>query len=110
MKNFVQHGDILSVTAPAAVASGVGVLSGAIFGVTQHAAGSGEQVLVSREGVFDLVKVEAQAWTEGAKIYWDNTAKNATTTASGNTLIGAAAEAATNPSTVGRVLLDGVVR
>lgn len=110
MKNFIQSAAILSVTAPAVVASGDGVLVGTIFGVAQADAASGDPVEIVRGGVFDLPKVSAQAWTAGAKIYWDNGAGNCTTTASGNTLIGAAAEPAANPTATGRVVLDGAIR
>jgi predicted RecA/RadA family phage recombinase len=58
--------------------------------------------------VFDLKKVGSQAWAVGDKIYWDNTAKQATKTATDNTLIGAAIEAVGNGAgeTVGRVRLN----
>lgn len=59
-------------------------------------------------GVFDLPKTSAQAWTVGAKIYWDSANGLATTTASGNSLIGTALAAAANPSATGRVRLNGV--
>ena len=60
-------------------------------------------------GVIDLAKVASQAWTAGAKVYWDNTAKRATNVASGNTLIGVAvlAVGAGADETVGRVRLNG---
>lgn len=58
-------------------------------------------------GVFELPKLSAQAWTEGAKVYWDNTNARLTTVASGNRLVGVASEAAANPSAVGRARLDG---
>lgn len=110
MKNFIQSGANLTVLAAAAIASGDGVLTGSIFGVAQCAAASGEELVVARFGVFELPKLEAQAWTAGAKIYWDDANTRCTTVASGNTLIGAAVEAAVNPSTAGKVLLDGVIR
>lgn len=110
MNNFVQPGDNLTVPAPYAVASGGGMLVGALFGVAQGAADSGADIVMVRKGVFALAKVSAQAWTLGAKIYWDDSAKNCTTTASGNTLIGSAAAAAANPSATGNVLLDGAIR
>jgi predicted RecA/RadA family phage recombinase len=110
MKNYVNAGANLTVIAAAAVAGGAGVLTGAIFGIAQGDAAIGEEVVVVRSGVFDLPKLEAQAWTAGAKVYWDSGNGWCTTVASGNTLIGAAAVAAANPSTVGRVLLDGAVR
>lgn len=110
MKNFIQTGSTLTLTAVYAVASGGGHLAGAIFGVAVTAVASGAQGEFKRDGVFELPKVSAQAWTQGAKVYWDDTNKQVTTTASANTLIGAAAAAAANPSATGLVLLDGSIR
>ena len=110
MKNFVQEGDILTVVAPAAVLSGAGVLVGTIFGIAQTDAASGAEVAIKRKGVFTHAKTSAEAWTAGAKIYWDNTNKVFTSTAGTNQLVGAAVAAATNPSATGTVLLDGAVR
>ena len=110
MQNYVNAGENITLPAPHDVASGAGALTGAIFAVAQAAALTGEDVVFVRRGVFDLAKVSAQAWTVGAKIYSDAAAKLATTTASGNTLIGAAVVVAANPSETGRVLLDGVIR
>lgn len=107
MKNYVQAGENLTVPAPADTLSGEGVLLGALFGVATANAASGQPVTIVRRGVFTLPKVSAQAWTIGAKVYWDAAAGNVTTTASGNTLIGLAVEAAANPSDAGLVLLDG---
>jgi predicted RecA/RadA family phage recombinase len=67
-------------------------------------------VQIARRGVFTHAKTSAQAWTQGAKIYWDDSNKVFTTTASGNTLVGAAVLAAANPSATGTVLLDGALR
>lgn len=110
MKNYVQPGENITLTMTADVASGAGVLIGSIFGVAQGKALAGEDLVLVRRGIFDMPKTAAQAWTVGAKIYWDDTNKVCTTTASGNTLVGAAVDAAANPSGVGRVLLDGVIR
>lgn len=110
MQNYIQPGENLTLAAPYAVASGAGALVGAIFGVAQAAAASGADVVLVREGVFTLPKVSAQAWTLGAKIYWDDTAKNCTTTVGSNVLIGAAVAAAANPTATGDVLLDGAIR
>ena len=107
MKNYISRGDMVTVTAPYAVASGAGALVGTIFGIAANTAANGEDVELKTLGVFDLAKVSAQAWTQGAAVYWDNTAKNCTTTSSGNTLIGKATAAAANPSDIGRVRLDG---
>lgn len=105
--NYVQAGDVLELTAPYAVASGDGALVGSIFGVALDAAGSGETGVFKVTGVFTLPKTSAQAWTVGAKVYWDNTAKVVTTTSTGNTLIGVAVEVAANPSDTGAVRLNG---
>lgn len=110
MKNFVQNGDVVSVAAPYAVSSGGGALVGSIFGIAQADAASGATVALVRTGVFTHAKTSAQAWTVGAKIYWDDTNKVFTTTATANTLVGTALEAAANPSATGTVLLDGAAR
>lgn len=109
MKNFVAVGNILTLPAPAALASGQGALIGSIFGVAQNAAASGEDVAILVTGVFELPKAASQAWTVGAKVYWDNAAKNTTTTVAGNTLIGVAVKAVggTAGETTGTVRLNG---
>lgn len=110
MKNYIQPGETIEVTAPAALSSGDGVLVGSIFGIAQTDAANGAAVQIARRGVFTHAKTSAQAWTQGAKIYWDDTGKVFTTTATANTLVGVAVLAAANPSATGTVLLDGAVR
>lgn len=107
-KNFKQPGDALDLTAPSGgVVSGGAYLIGALLVVALVSAAAGEQFAASAVGVWELPKVSAQAWTECAKVYWDDTAKNVTTTATSNTLIGVAAAAAANPSATGLVRLNG---
>jgi len=106
MKNFVAAGSAITVPAPAAVSSGAGVLVGAIFGVANGSATSGADVVLSVVGVFDLPKA-AGAITLGAAIYWDNSAKAVTTTATDNTRIGAAVAAAGAGDATERVRLAG---
>ena len=107
MKNYIQPGRVISVTAPANIASGAGLLVGSLFGVVQVTALSGAAVEIAVEGVFDLVKVGSQAWTVGALVYWTGTA--CTTTASTNKLIGCAVAAVGSGAgeTLGRVRLNG---
>lgn len=109
-KNFIQPGEVVPVIAAGTIASGSPVLIGALFGVAQTDAAAGESVEIARRGVFSLPKVSAQAWTQGAKLYWDATDGVATSTAGTNALIGVAAAAAPNPSATGLVLLDGTIR
>ena len=108
MKNFVQPGNTITLTAPYAVASGEGLLVGSIFGVASGTAALGEPVETALVGVFDLTKVGSQAWAAGAKVYWDNTNKRCTTVATDNTLIGVATEVVAGGAgdTVGRVRLN----
>lgn len=107
MKNYVQEGNIITVPAPYDVASGAGALVGTLFGVAQTAAASGAAVPLVVRGVFTLAKAASQAWTAGAAIYWDNTNKVCTTSASGNTMIGKATAAVANGTgdVLGDVLL-----
>lgn len=107
MKNYIQPGANLTLAAPYDVVAGAGALVGTIFGVAQAAALTGEQVVLCRGGVYELAKTGSQSWTVGARIYWDDTNKLCTTTASGNTLIGAAIAAAGSADTTGLVSLNG---
>lgn len=109
MKNFVQPGNTLTLTAPYAVASGDGLLVGSMFGVAAGDAESGATVEAALTGLFDLTKVGSQAWTVGDKVYWDDTNKRCTTVATDNTLIGVAVEAVAGGAgdTIGRVRLNG---
>jgi predicted RecA/RadA family phage recombinase len=109
MKNYIQEGDSLTVTASYDRTSGQGMLVGAMFGVVMADVLSGGTVAMAREGVFDLTKVSAQAWTQGEIIYWDDSAKECTTTATSNTPIGFAALAAANPSSTGRVVVEPLI-
>lgn len=110
MKNYKQPGENVTVAAPAALTAGDGVLVGSLFGIAQETVAIGVDVTIVRRGVFTLPKVSAQAWTVGAPIYWDNAAKNCTTTVGTNKLIGVATAVAGNPSATGDVLLDGAAR
>jgi predicted RecA/RadA family phage recombinase len=107
MLNYVQEGETLTLAAPTGgVSSGDGMLVGDLFGVASYDALVGVDVEVALCGVFDLPKVSAQAWTQGAPVYWDDSAKLVTTTASTNTPIGHAVIAAADPSATGRVRLE----
>jgi len=109
MKNYVQPGNTITLTASYAVASGEGLLVGAIFGIAAGTAALGETVETALVGVFDITKVGSQAWTAGAKVYWDDTNKRCTTVATANILVGVAVEAVAGGAgdTIGRVRLNG---
>jgi len=91
MVNFIQEGDTLTVKAPYAVTSGSGMKIGTnLFGVASIDAAQNDLIEASVEGVFDLAK-DASTFTDGAPVYWDDTAKKATSTVSTNLKIGVAA-------------------
>ena len=106
MKAFFKNGNIATLIAPYAVASGAGALVGSIFGLAQSDvanAVAGEFLL---EGICDIAKATG-ALSQGALIYWDNTAKNVTATATANKLIGVATAAALSGDATVRVRLNG---
>jgi predicted RecA/RadA family phage recombinase len=103
MKNFIQTGDNISITAADDVTSGALVAVGSLFGVATGAALAGETVTLVRKGVFELPKLSAQAWGVGAKVYFDGTV--CTTVVGTNLLIGVAVADAANPSETGLVVL-----
>ncbi|CUA90211.1 Predicted phage recombinase, RecA/RadA family [Chelatococcus sambhunathii] len=106
MKNYVQHGDTIPLTAPAGgVVGGNGYLIGSLFVVALFSTGEGKSFEGQTEGVIRLPKATGSAWTEGAKLYWNDTSKYVTVTATDNTFIGYAAAAAASADTAGNVLL-----
>lgn len=110
MRNFIEKGDVITVIAPYSVFGGQGVQVGGLFGVAASDAANGVPVEIKRAGVFDISAVQTDTASQGAKIYWDNTARRLTTTATNNILVGAVTVAKTAVDTAARVLLDGVVR
>lgn len=106
MKNYVQDGENLDLVAPYDVLAGDGFQVGAIFAVAVDDALNTAGVVGCTEGVFTLKKTSAQAWTQGQKIYWDNGNKRCDSDGTVGILIGAATEAAANPSATGNVMLN----
>ena len=109
MKNYVQPGHTLTLAAPYDVTSGDGLLVGASFGIASGDALTSAEVEAVTTGVFDMTKAASQAWATGDMVYWDDTAKVATKTASGNTTIGVAIAAVAGGAgdIIGRVRLNG---
>jgi predicted RecA/RadA family phage recombinase len=109
MKNHIQKGDVITVPAPAGgIASGEGVIVGNVFGIAAYSAAVGEPVEVSTVGVYQLPKATAAVLTVGARVAWDNTAKNINLPGTGRFPVGIATEAAGNGITSVAVRLDGV--
>jgi len=106
MKNFIQPGSKLQFTAPVGgVISGNAYLAGALVVVACISAPAGAQYSAATSGVYELPKATGETWAEGAALYWDDTAKKFTTTATNNTRAGNAAASAISAATVGAVFL-----
>lgn len=110
MKSFIQHGDCVTVPAPSGgTVSGELYKVGGIVGVAATTEVAGAPVVLKLGGVFELTKISAQAWAAGDLIYMNTTSRALTNvSATGLVLVGAATEAAANPSSVGRCRLNGV--
>lgn len=98
MKNYVKKGDTLSLTPNAAVASGVGYLSGSLFGVATNDVAANAEGEFLTEGVVEIAKTSALAIAVGDRLYWDATNKVVNKTAAAQQCVGIAVAAAANPS------------
>lgn len=85
MKNFNSEGHHVDHTPTAAVTSGQVVLIGTRIGVAMADIAANATGALRVTGCFDLPKKAGDAPSQGAALYWDNTNKYFTTTASGNT-------------------------
>ena len=108
MNNFIKPGDVMTWTAPSGgVVSGTGYKIGQCFCVATGTVAEGKPFEGMCCGVVSLPKATGAAWTEGALVYWDDTAKNVTTTSTGNLRLGVAGKAAASGDTTGTVRLSG---
>ena len=96
MRNYVQPGNSLAIAVPYAggILSGQGVLVGALFGFSAVDGAQNAIIEAATQGVFDITKEPALAITAGARVFWDNTNRRITTTATGNFQVGIASLAA----------------
>ncbi len=107
MKNFIQNGDTVTLAAPYDVLSGAGLLVGSVFGVASGDTLSGVDIEAAVCGVYQLNKKTADAPSQGAKAYWDNTSKEITVTSTANTLVGVFLKAQINGDLICDVRLNG---
>jgi predicted RecA/RadA family phage recombinase len=107
--NFVSPGDNVELTAPTGgVTNAIGYFVGSLFLVAQRTVAAALAFVGLTRGVIALVKVSAQAWAEGDKIFWDVSQSKATNVFGANArFIGIAVAAAANPSATGKVRLNG---
>ena len=107
MNNRVQEGRVMDWTADQTVTSGQVVKIGSRIGACETAAASGESVAVLVEEVVQVAKASGDSMPAGTPIYWDDTAKNMTTTSGGNTLAGYAFNPAGTSDVLVNVKLNG---
>jgi len=106
MINYIQKGENLTLVAPSGgVIAGRFYVIGTLVVVAMSTVAVGESFVGVTGGVFSHAKLSAQAWTQGAAVYWDAVANLLTTVSTDNTLVGPATAAAANPSGTGYVLL-----
>ncbi len=109
MKNFVQPGRTVDLTAPSGgVVSGQGYKIGAIICIAGNTVAQGLPFPAAVEGVFDHAAEGAgsgQAFAEGDAVYWDDTNHRFTKTSSSNTLAGYAVAAKATAATSVRLKL-----
>jgi len=116
--NYVQPGEVLALTAPAGgVVSGTPYKIGSIIVVALVTVTAAEvtadatiKFSAMLTGVATVPKATGATWSEGQKLYWDDSAKKFTETNTSDTLAGVAVAAALSGDTTGVIRLDGVVR
>lgn len=108
MKNYVQEGCRLDLTAPRAVTSGDGFIVGSIFAVASTTATSGAALVGCTEGVFDLTKKTTATFAVGDKVSWDNTNFYCDAPGTGLYPVGVAVAVAGNGGATVRVKLSEV--
>jgi predicted RecA/RadA family phage recombinase len=106
MKNYVQKGDVVTLTTDTSGAqSGDVFAQGSLIGIVCADAWANSDVEVALTGVYDLPK-GAEQIDQGAAVYWTGSA--VTTTSASNKLLGAAILAAATNDPSCRVRLNGI--
>lgn len=109
MKNYIQGDESVVAIAPYDVASGeFCVAAGNLYGVAVNAALNGAEVVLKREGVYELAKLAGTAWVQGDVLYWDVAAKKFTKVAAGNKQLGVAFADAAAGDVTGQVSIEEV--
>lgn len=110
MKNFIQDGNILTLTPAAAVSSGVGYLFGtALFGVATNDVAISTPGEFCCAGVVEIAKTSALAISTGDRLFWDATNKCVNKTATAQQCVGIAVADAANPSATVRMKIESSV-
>lgn len=109
MKNHVQDGKFLEITAAADVDSGDLVQFGKLHGVAVTDGLSGEKLTIALEGVYTLPKLTAaagDACTAGGAVYFSSGSVTGTDASGTRLPVGMSIEAANQAATTVKVRLD----
>lgn len=106
MQTLINEGEVLDVVLAADATTEVPFLLGDLLVVPVKSGLSGETIACVAQGNVFLPKVTGTAITAGAKVYWNDTAKNITTTSSGNKHVGYCSFGAASGATTIAVLLN----
>lgn len=102
MRNFVDSGDLVTITAPSALLTGTPVQVGSVFGVAHSNAAAGSQVALRVRGRYVLPKLSAAVLRAGTVACWTGSTIGAT-----GRPVGYVSEDALAGSTSVTVLLTG---
>jgi predicted RecA/RadA family phage recombinase len=105
---FVHEGASIDYTPGAAVAAGDVIVQGELVGVAKTPIVASTLGSLAVDGVFDFAKATGggTAIAIGVNVYWDDTNNVATTTATGNKLIGKCVKAAADADATVRVRMS----
>jgi predicted RecA/RadA family phage recombinase len=108
MKNYVQDGDYLTITASADIDSGELVQYGSLHGVAVTDIANGAQGVIALKGVFTLPKLTAaagDACTAGGPVYFSSGSVSGTDSSGTRKLVGYSVVAANQAATTVAVRL-----
>lgn len=92
--NFIQPGDTIPIALPYARAAGQGAQIGTnLFGVCAKGGTTSDADELHIEGVFEITTLTTDTPAVGAIMYWDNTNRRLTTTASTHLAVAIAVQA-----------------
>lgn len=108
MATFVHDGKSIDYTPTSDTAAGAVVVQGELVGVTKTPIAANALGALAVVGVFDFPKATGggTAIMAGANCYWDAANQRATTTATGNKLIGKCVRAAADADATVRIRLS----
>lgn len=108
MATFIHDGSSIDYTPGSAVTAGQVVVQGELVGVAKVDIPAGTLGALAVAGVFDFPKATGAgtAIGVGANCYWNAAAQQATTSSSGNKLIGKCVRAAADADTTVRIRMS----